>query len=143
MFWLDLHVRAILTVEDQREALRRADAKQDEGSQVVVRVLQQGGVHTLVPELLAQELAHIVSSHAGEQRGFQTQPGGAYGDVARATAKVLPETLGIFQRTEDLLGVQIHRHPPHADEVKNTGGVKRTGSAGHGFRVFQVDRSES
>ena len=117
------HVGAVLAIEDEREGLRIAHAEDDQGGQPLRVGEDAVGRDTLARHLLADEAAHMLVAHAGDDGGFQAQPRRADGDVGGAAADGLGEAGHVLEPAADLLAVEIDRRAADGDDVKIAGQV--------------------
>ncbi len=112
------HVGTILAVKDQREAVLVADAQQHKRRQPVGIGLDAAQIHAFTRQFLADEAAHMLVAHTGDQCRFQPKPRGARRHVGRRAADVFLKSPHVFETTADLRAVEVNRRTANGHQIQ-------------------------
>ena len=111
------HVGGVLVDEEAGEVLRFPHGEQDVRGQAFRVGEHVAYVHAVFGQGPPNEAAHLLVAHPGEHRRLYPQAGRPDRHVCRAAADVLAKRLGVLELRPDLLAVEVHAGPSHADEV--------------------------
>src|SRR5690625_4817953 len=115
---VQLEVRGVVPVEDEREPVRRLDAQQHGAAAGVRLAGHEAGVDLLTFQERQDEIADLVIPYGRQQAGAQAEAAGADRDVERAAADQGSEAADLLELCTDVVGVQVDTGSAHRDEIE-------------------------
>ena len=111
-------VGAIVAIEDEREGLFVANAKQHQRGEARWVGVDARDVDAFARALLADEPAHVLVADARDEAALEAETRRADGDVGRAAPDRLGEARHVLEAPSDLHAIEIDRRAADRDDVE-------------------------